>query len=348
MLITYFRSSSYNTHDSCPQDFFLQYVLGWSGPSNLAAAKGTIVHKVLEILAAIKLAQQEGQNFIVDDEVLKERMICELEDVEDLTDEIYKYYSYANRHLIWTKKDKDDCQKWVNKTITDNDGMFDPRNRDIVSPEKRFDIILKHDWAKYEYKFKDEKIAGNLAIKGTIDLITKVDENLYEIVDWKTGRRYDWAKGCEKTNDKLNKDPQLMLYHYAFHQLYPDIEDCLVTINFINDGGPFTIAFTKNDLLKTEEMLKKKFEQIKATYVPKLNKSWKCNKLCHQGKTTFKGTIIDEQIEDRENQITPLGQIRTKCEQTHYMIKEKGIQWVTENYMNPKHTIGHYQAPGVT
>lgn len=38
----------------CEQQFFIEYVLGWRGPSNQKADKGTIVHKVLEILAIIK------------------------------------------------------------------------------------------------------------------------------------------------------------------------------------------------------------------------------------------------------------------------------------------------------
>jgi len=36
----------------------------------------------------------------------------------------------------------------------------------------------------------------------------------------------------------------------------------------------------------------------------------------------------------------------TKCEQIKYMTDKKGIDWVTDNMMNPLHTIGKYQAPG--
>ena len=59
MIITYLRSSSYGCHDMCPMKYFLEYNLGWRGPSNIKAEKGTVVHKVLEILAIIKLKQQE-------------------------------------------------------------------------------------------------------------------------------------------------------------------------------------------------------------------------------------------------------------------------------------------------
>src|SRR5690606_34355557 len=58
-----------------------------------------------------------------------------------------------------------------------------------------------------------------------------------------TGRRLNWATGEEKTHEKLKDDPQLRIYHYAVSHLYPDIENIYITINFINDGGAFTICF---------------------------------------------------------------------------------------------------------
>ena len=46
----------------CEQQYFLEYVLGYRSPSNKKADKGTIVHKVLEILAGIKLSQQNKES----------------------------------------------------------------------------------------------------------------------------------------------------------------------------------------------------------------------------------------------------------------------------------------------
>ena len=91
----------------------------------------------------------------------------------------------------------------------------------------------------------------------------------------------DWATGEEKTQEKLFNDAQLRIYHYAMKHLYPHDDTFLVTIYFINDGGAFTIHLQDEDLPKTEEMLKKKFQLIKETEKPNLVKSWKCSKLCH-------------------------------------------------------------------
>ena len=81
--------------------------------------------------------------------------------------------------------------------------MFDPRNRNILCPEQQFDIVIDKPWAEYEYKTTKETIKGQLAIKGTIDLITQINDDTLEIIDWKTGRRLDWATGEEKTQSKL-------------------------------------------------------------------------------------------------------------------------------------------------
>lgn len=323
--------------------------MGHTGKAGKAADKGTICHKVLEILASVKLAIQEGKDYIVDDEVLGKRTLESLTDVGAITDEIYVWYSYHNSYNKWVADDRVDCRSWVKKALYLNAGMFDPRNRTIVSPEKSFDILIDKEWAKYSYELPDgSMLEGQLALKGTIDLITEVDPQLYEIIDWKTGRRWDWNKGKEKTNDSLNKDPQLMIYHYAATKLYPDVEDFLVTINFINDGGPFTIAFTKKDVAKTEDMLRRKFDKIKATRVPRLNRSWKCGRLCHQGKSTFEGTNILPLVEQREGHVTPVGNYMTKCEQVKFEIEKKGIDQVTKEYLAPGHTFGHYKKPGET
>ena len=51
----------------CEQQYFIEYILGWRGLSNKKADKGTIVHKVLEILAYIKKNQQDSNNSFIDD-----------------------------------------------------------------------------------------------------------------------------------------------------------------------------------------------------------------------------------------------------------------------------------------
>ena len=645
----------------CEQQYFIEYVLGMKSPSGIKADKGTIVHKALEILADIKLAQQQEQSVVDSDTIGK--IDLNNYNFDTIIEKVYQYYTSQFAHHAWAVKDYKDCHKWAYKAITDNNAMFDPRNRTIVQSEQRFDIEIKKEWAKYKYDLGDEKLQGNLAIKGTIDLITKVNDNTLEIIDWKglpigtpiptidgwktmgdlsigdivfdqygeqcsvvgkskvsfklcykitfddttsvicdnehlwklsnnktvpimelkvgdqinvskaiscdysdlpidpyvlgvwlgdgrnrsceiygedseifdnikkqgydlgentekryahlkchtilnttkilrslnllknkhipdiyfrasyeqrlallqglmdtdgnvntfrkqavftscnkklsddvkhllltlgqrpnqsivkrstnfkenitvypiafrpidinpfkisrkaskiseewgygasstrritkieksidqktqcisvdsqdntylctenyipthnTGRRLDWATGEEKTHAKLQNDPQLRMYHYAISHIYPQYDHIIVSINFINDGGAFSICYDKTDLAKTEDMLCKKFETIKASKRPRLNKSWKCNKLCHFGKTTFENSHILPAIEYRGNQITTCGNAMTKCEQIKHDVDLKGIKTVVDEYTAPGYSVGYYKPPGST
>lgn len=330
----------------CPQQYFFEYILGLRSPSNKKADKGTVVHKVLEILAYVKLNQQNKTDIFEDDVV--GAVDINSYSLNTIIEKVYKYYTSRFTHHAWDLKDYKDCHGWVYKALEYNGGMFDPRNRHIVQPEQHFDIEIKKPWSSYKYNTKDGVLEGNLAIKGTIDLITRVNDNTLEVIDWKTGRRLDWATGEEKTQEKLQNDPQLRIYHYAIQHLYPEIEHVMISIDFINDGGAFTICFDKSDLFKTEIMLKNKFETIKNTQKPQLNKSWKCTKLCHFGKTTFENTAITPLTEYRDNQTTPKDKCMTKCEQVKHDIDTKGTEAVIDEYQAPGYSIGHYKAPGST
>ncbi|NDG33103.1 hypothetical protein EB118_23930, partial [bacterium] len=91
MIITYFRSSSYNSHNLCEQQYFFEYVLGWRGPSNKKADKGTIVHKVLEILAVIKQGLQDNKKIVDDDTIGK--IDTHKYNLDHIIEQVYQYYT---------------------------------------------------------------------------------------------------------------------------------------------------------------------------------------------------------------------------------------------------------------
>jgi ATP-dependent helicase/DNAse subunit B len=329
----------------CEQQYFIEYVLGIRGPSNKKADKGTICHKILEILAFIKQNQQNDTKEFNDDIIGK--INIDDYDLNKITDQVYNYYTKQFNHHEWTDKDLKDCGDWVNKAVSLNNGMFDPRNRHILCPEQHFDILIEKPWSKYSYDTGEGLLEGYLGLKGTIDLITKVDDNTIEVIDWKTGRRLDWATGKEKTHEKLQTDPQLMIYHYAISKLFPQYDYIILTIYFINDGGPYSIVLGREDLERTETMLKNKFDIIKKTKKPRLHKSWMCSKLCHFGKTTFETSdTIQPKIEYRDNQVCKKDTFMTKCEQIKHDIELNGMNSTIEDYKNPNHSFAKYKAPG--
>ena len=348
MIITYFRSSSYNAHDMCEMQYFSEYVLGWKGPGGIKADKGTIVHKVLEILAICKKALQDKEGILlpIEDEIVGTIHPDNI-DIHDICEKVYQYY-VKHKKQDWTDKDFKDCKAWVQKVLDFNNGAFNPLNMHIIAPEQAFDIPIQEPWSTYQYVLDGQKIDGFLSLKGTIDLIVQPSPGILEIVDWKTGRRLNWATGEEKTHEKLSRDPQLMMYFLAAHHLYPDAEQIMVTIYFINDGGPFSICFDKSQIADTYEMLRKKFEYIRDTKVPKCSVSWKCKKFCHQGTHSFDQTTdgIRPIFEFRENQTCALGTKMTICEQLKFELARKAMDRTIKEYKNPNHSIGTYTNPG--
>jgi len=339
--ITYLRSSGYGSHDMCEMKYFGEYILGLSGPSNMAADKGTIVHKVMETFSNAKKANQNGKKSFRDDDLGITATIDT--DPETLTSCAFDYFSKAFSHHNWSKKDYDFCINSVNKVLGT---QFDPRTMTIVDAEPFFDIEFPDKWATYSYELGGKKVEGQFAIKGTIDTITQVTPETYEIVDWKTGLRKNWATGEEYTHESLFSNAQLRMYHYATHLLYPHVDNVFVTIHYINHGGPFTIPFTREDIPDTIDMLRNKFQKIRDTAWPKVTRSWKCKGFCYFGKSTFEDTNVKPLIEKRAGQVCPCGTKMTKCEQLRYCFKHRSMPTIIEHMSKPGYSVTDYQAPG--
>ena len=340
MIVTYIRSSSYNGYDYCQMQYFMTYVLGHRSDSGKKADLGTMVHKVMEVLAGLKKYQQDhprAKYLKVDDDavgkvsVVKSQLLTK-ECVEKLADLSFDSYKKDSKHN-WLPSDRKEVSRLCWLALNWNDGQFDPRFRNVVDPEPHFDIPIEEDWAKFEYQMPDGKyINGQLAIKGTIDLVTKVDDETIEVIDWKTGRRLDWATGQEKDYKKLCKDPQLLLYNYAISKLYPEYKQAIMSIFFIKDGGPYSMCFDESDQTMFLDMLKTQFKKIQNNQNPRPLKEdrshWKCTKLCHFYKNNWPGTD------------TPM------CIHIGKHLKTHGMEKTVKDCTKENFSIGHYEAPG--
>ena len=280
---------------------------------------GTITHKVMQTLGDKKIAIDKGLDVVEDDETGKTLTLEECDNLKLLNDIAFDYYSSSFPEVNITEADKRTCLKWAEKAVAYENGSLDPRNQEVFATELFFDIEIKKPWAKYSYDLDGNKIEGYLSIKGTVDLILKQSEDYYEILDYKTGKRIDWATGEEKTYETLQKDTQLLLYYYALKNMYPDREFS-VSIYYINNGGLFSMVFDEDDYEKAEQILRKKFEQIRNTQHPKLlsngNKHWKCQKLCK----------FSEPYEKNSE--------KSLCQHIRDEVLKKGINTVVEEYGN--------------
>jgi hypothetical protein len=345
MLVTYLRSSSYNNYDFCQMQYFMTYVLGHQSDSGKKAEQGTMAHKAMEILAGLKKFQQDNpkRKYLVveDDAAGKIRIHKDRLHTEDFVDELCELsidcYAKDSKHKFQPAERKA-VTACVSTFLTHSDGQFDPRLRDIYHPEPHFDIPIEEDWAKFEYELNGEKVEGQLAVKGTIDLVTKISDDTIEVIDWKSGRRMDWATGVEKDYKKLENDPQLLLYFYAISKLYPDFPNRIMSIFFYKnmegdvDPKPFSLCFGPEDEVRFLEMLKKRFEEIKQNDKPQLldrtRKHWKCKYLCHFCKNDWPGTE------------------KKMCIHIEEHLNEHGMEKTVEDCTREGFNIGYYEAPG--
>lgn len=347
----------------CQQKYYLTYVLGLQDTPNIKTEVGTVVHAVFEILAGMKHSFQLTGRYeyehpgiglvkcsktkflkpytLSDEEVDKinksrknkttykdqikvpyKNKRYGVDNVQEIINACYKYYSEKSENE-WTNIQYRDCVNFTWMVLDWRNGIFDPRKRNVIFPEYPFDIEIDKDWAKLPN-------GENLRIKGTIDLVTEIDTGVIEIVDWKTGQRYNWGKGKEKTYEDLLEDTQLMLYYYAARKSFPEYDSIMFTIFFLRDGGPFTLPFDDDIIPEIEKRIKKTFLDIKNCKKPKmldrLHKDFRCNKLCG----FYKDKIGDSCV----------------CDYNAAEIDVYGIEKAAFRNRAKGFSVGHYQNPG--
>ena len=264
MITVYVRSSFLGSWEFCQLKTYINYCLGIEEESGKKAVLGTMVHKVLELLALCKLREQNNNKKDIDDDAVGKLTIDfpwkTNIGMESLIEKVFGYYSNKSKRC-YEEADFNIVKEWCYMAITHQNGNYDPRNQQIFAAEKHFDIELAKPWSKYTYTLNNQNFDGNVRIKGTIDLITSVNGDTIEVIDYKTGSRKNWATGKTKEYSDLCEDKQLMLYYYALKTLYPD-KNILFTIFFIRDGGPFTLCFDEEHIKKTEVILKDTLEKV--------------------------------------------------------------------------------------
>lgn len=286
-----------------------------------AAAQGNICHKAYEQLALAKLAKQQGKTKF-DAEELGVFSVSGLDSDKFVVDALiraFEYYKSITPHVEFKNKDYEQCLDWMNKGLSYRNGLTDPRKHEIVCPEQKFDLTIDKPWAKYDYTVGGESFQGQLSIKGTIDLIFKRSDDIYEIIDLKTGqKRTHWGgpkDGQEKTHEDLEKDKQLLLYYYAAKKVFPNVKQIILSIYYVNAGNMFSFPFDNETMIAAEAMIQKTYNDIVKITKPRLTKTWKCNRLCTFGKTPHSSMTINPNT----------GDYYTICEFMEKEVKDKGM-----------------------
>lgn len=303
MELHYVRSSLFGTFKLCNFRAYLEYSLGLPQPCGKAAALGTCFHKVFEFLAHRKLCEQTNKTSFFDDGLNQLFHAAEITP-EFALDIAFDYYSKVEKHLDWSDADKRDLGRLVKKALAE----FNPLDQNIFEVEKFYDLEI-----------------GDFRIKGTVDLITKVDDGVLCYTDYKTSKAMrDWATNTDKDFKALCKDFQLSLYYYALSCLYPDYE-LLMSIFYVKLAPPIFVPFDKSDLPRIEQEIIAFAEEVRKTTVPAaIYPDFRC-KWCEYSKHYMSNGD-------------------TVCKYLHNMVKRKGIDYVTEKYK--RSTAGSYSGGG--
>lgn len=347
--VPYIRSSSYGTWDTCQMKYYQVYGLGWEDVTNLKAECGTAVHKVMEVLGNCKKILQDGGKQTFKDDAIGEvkftkKSLYTDKFVQELIDRSYEHYKslsvndfdkrLSNAGIDGGKNipdTKEFVEAMCDRALNSWGGMYDPRVRTIVDMEPHFDLPINEDWAYFDYEKDGKTLRGQLAIKGTIDTVTSTDDDTIEVIDWKTGQRTVFSTGEEKSYGKLQKDPQLLLYNHAISRLYPSYTNRVMTINFLRDGGPFSLMFDDDDDAMFLEMLRKRFKEItnakRLKPVSPGRNDWKCKYLCAFSE-------IDPDTG------------KTICHGVEKSIKTYGIDATTAKLKKKDFDPTYYNAPG--
>lgn len=304
MITTFLRSSSLNSWRGCQSEFFFSYVLGLKSGSNKAAAKGNVLHKAMETMAWKSKLTREGIAEY-DDETFGRLKVADIDPVWAI-EASYDHYINIEKDVKWNARlDLPECHAWMEKTLTQWGGWFNPMNQIVIEPEVKFDFIIEEPWADYSYDSPWGRIEGRLGIKGTTDLLVQDpnDADVYECVDYKSGRQLDWSTGKPKSYDSLCHDPQLLLYYYALRRRFPD-KHIIMTMLFLNYDGPFQMPFGDKHYDEAEALIRRIFDEIRSTEKPakiaEELRGERCYGFCPYGKRSADsdGKTICQKIRD--------------------------------------------------
>lgn len=158
---------------------------------------------------------------------------------------------------------------WMIEKVLEDDSILNPLNKKILDTERGFKILV------------DDGAGTQIPVTGFIDLVVELDEESIEINDYKTGKWVQSYKECLE-------DPQLLYYHLAARELYPNKKHVFITLWYLQ-RRMMTFAFTPEDDERTKQRVIKTYHEIKNNQFPErrcdrpngfVKFDWKCTSLC--------------------------------------------------------------------
>jgi putative RecB family exonuclease len=213
-----YSHSRLSTYENCPQQYKLKYIDRIKPPEaeeGIEAFLGSRVHDVLEKL-------------------YKELILTKLNTLDDLLN-FYRIEWDKNWHenVVIVKKNftKDHYHTTGIEAINNYYKRHYPFNQSKTLSTEQF----------ISFKIED------YTIQGYIDRLSHVADGVYEIHDYKTS-------GSLPSQDKLDADRQLALYHIGIQEKFRDIKDVILKWHYLLFDKEFTSSRSEDQLkdLQTE------------------------------------------------------------------------------------------------
>jgi hypothetical protein len=310
--------------------YTFEYLFGFPGKSGAKALLGTIFHKTQELRAQASLAIKNHKYNFVDDN-FGEVLVSDALKTPWALRRSFDYYTKKNPQFDMGDKEYKIIDQWIYNALHDY-YQYDPLNLNVIQTEQFFDIEIKEPWAKYKGIIKGEEVSGYLRIKGTMDLISEVSDDTYELIDYKSGEmRSDFATGEEKTLDYLENDVQLLLYLIALKHLWPT-KHWILSLFYIRAGGIFSVIGDDEMLERAKAMVQKMFKEISTCEIPTqldpYHRDWRCKHLCPFSKSDSytRGQSI--------------------CNHYKAKIERKGLQAIQDEVMNVNKLFNYQEGGG--
>lgn len=218
--ITNFSFSQLETYQTCPLRYKYQYLLKIPTPAKAATSFGETIHQTLQKFYSL----------------FKSGDRPDVKTLLKLYEESWIPIGYM------TKSHEAKMKKEGEKILKEFFQRYHPRNLKIIDLEKWFKI----------------KIADDIFINGKIDRVDLKENNVLEIVDYKTGK---------KPNEKeLKNSLQLAIYTLAAQDrglYHKKVDNIVTTFYFLTENDKFSMKKTAAELEAVKKEIKTVADKIK-------------------------------------------------------------------------------------
>ncbi len=175
---------------------------------------------------------------------------------------------------------------------------------------------------------KDEE--NQHQISGRIDRIDKIEDGIFEIIDYKTARKMP-------SQDVINSNLQLPIYYLGFLNKWPSLNVTKINLSFyyLKHNEKFTLSFTKQDIVPIKNRILSLLKEIEVSnYEPKI--STLCNwcsyrKICPMWRSMYEKLPSAEEINKLIDEFSILTEINRKNNKRLAEIKTTLNKYLDEN-----------------